>query len=85
MVTADPWAALDCLDREDPDLVLCSVTLRVGDQPLYRLLWDAQPEIKARFMLIAPPNTAARPTAALVGRPITPDILQSALDRFERQ
>jgi hypothetical protein len=77
------------LASDPPDLVLCSASLRTGRTPLFRLLWTAHPELKARFVLIVSPEdlhaplTPARQRIA-VQRPITADVITQALRRLGR-
>ncbi len=53
VLTAEPWVALDAIEAGDVDHVLCNGSLRTeGGVPIYRLLWNARPEIKPRFAFI---------------------------------
>jgi CheY-like chemotaxis protein len=57
VVTADPFEALEKVAHDDLDLVACSAALKTRDgQPIYRLLWNARPAIKSRFVLIFGPD-----------------------------
>ncbi len=91
VVTSDEWEAVDTAGEADLALVVCSVSMRtLGGTPFYRLLWNAHPEIKRRFVFItradaAPTSTLDGRTAAVVERPITRATLFSLLERFERQ
>jgi len=81
---SDAWTALDGLAAEPrPALVLCSASLLVETRPLYRMLWDAHPELKPRFMLIASPHAASEiqsPSRRLLfERPLTRERLEEAL------
>lgn len=82
-IAQDAWTALDYLALEPPDLILCSASLNVGTMPLYRLLWDAHPELKARFMLVAPSQDLGDRGGRhlLVERPLTRERLAEALRR----
>lgn len=88
VVTSDEWEAVDLIDDVDVALVLCSVSLRTASgTPLYRLLWNARPEIKKRFVFIArsdaaPPSAADKGPAAVVQRPLTRDAIAALLERF---
>lgn len=83
-LASDAWMALDGLAAEPrPALVLCSASLFVGTRPLYRMLWEAHPELKPRFMLIASPHAASEiqpPSRRLLfERPLTRDRIEVAL------
>jgi CheY-like chemotaxis protein len=82
VVTDDEWEAIDCASAEDTELVLCSATLRTrGGKPFYRLLWNARPDIKSRFVLILDPETAP-PSSAAVTRPLTKQKIADLLARY---
>lgn len=90
-VTSDEWEALDHIAAGAPVLVVCSVSLRTrGGTPFYRLLWNAHPELKQRFVFIARadagPASASAPASAssgrappVVERPITRDVIARLL------
>lgn len=85
-VTDDPWTALDYLEGDPHDLILCSASLRAGTTPVYRLLWNAHPELKPRFLLVASPSQlrdvgAASRSRTLVERPLTAERIAEALQR----
>jgi CheY-like chemotaxis protein len=87
-VTSDEWEALDQIAAGTPDLVICSVSLRTrGGTPFYRLLWNAHPELKQRFVFIArgeaaPASTTGGRAAPVVERPLTRDVIAALLERF---
>jgi CheY-like chemotaxis protein len=87
-VTSDEWEALDQIAAGAPDLVVCSVSLRTrGGTPFYRLLWNAHPELKHRFVFItraeaAPSSTTSGRAAPVVERPLTRDVIAALLERF---
>lgn len=85
-IAQDPWTALDYLALEPPDLILCSASLKAGTTPVYRLLWDAHPELKARFMLVASSQDLddGRGRQRLVQRPLTRERIAEALGRSGR-
>lgn len=87
-VTSDEWEALDHLADEGLDLVVCSLALRTrGDTPFYRLLWNARPDIKRRFVFIARADAAPVSTSAamtVVERPLTREVVLKLVDRFPR-
>lgn len=78
------WEALDAIGAAPPDLVLCSASLRAGSTLVYRLLWDAHPELESKFALIVPPD--AVPPHGLgrgaVEKPVTIDVVRALLDRM---
>lgn len=81
-IAQDAWTALDYLAVEPPELILCSASLSVGATPMYRLLWGAYPELKARFMLVAPSQDPGnRGRRRLVERPLTRERIAEALRR----
>lgn len=83
-VTDNPWTALDRLALDPPDLILCSTSLKAGSTPLYRLLWNANPPMKARFMLLATTSRVGEDRASqrrLVERPLTTERITEALRR----
>ena len=71
-----------------PDLVVCSVGLKtVGGTPVYRLLWNAHPELKTRFVFVAQAATqplSNRANAPVVERPITRAVVESLAQRVSR-
>ena len=87
-VTSDEWEALDHIAAAAPDLVVCSVSLRTrGGTLFYRLLWNAHPELKQRFVFIArgeaaPASTTSGRAAPVVERPLTRDVIAALLERF---
>ena len=87
-VTSDEWEALDHIAAGAPDLVVCSVSLRTrGGTLFYRLLWNAHPELKQRFVFIAraeaaPTSTTSGRAAPVVERPLTRDVIATLLERF---
>lgn len=91
VVTSDEWEAVDAAGEADLALVVCSVSMRtLGGTPFYRLLWNAHPEIKRRFVFItradtAPTSAADGRAAAVVERPITRETLSALLERFGHQ
>ena len=86
-VTSDEWEALDQIAAGAPALVVCSVSLRTrGGTPFYRLLWNAHPELKQRFVFIARADAAPASAPAssgrappVVERPITRDVIARLL------
>jgi CheY-like chemotaxis protein len=87
-VTRDEWEALDHIAAGAPDLVVCSLSLRTrGGTAFYRLLWNAHPELKQRFVFItradaAPASTTSGRAAAVVERPLTRDVIAELVERF---
>jgi hypothetical protein len=69
---------------ESPDLVVCSATAREGSTPVYRLLWNARPDLKARFVLLASPEQAPEGRRGVVLRPVTAATIAAALARCDR-
>jgi CheY-like chemotaxis protein len=73
--------AFEHVSSRDVDLLVASATLRAeGGEPLYRTLWRLRPALKARTVLVAPPE--ATPASAprsqpprLLERPLTRDAL----------
>jgi CheY-like chemotaxis protein len=89
-VTSDEWEALDHIAAGAPDLVVCSLSLRTrGGTAFYRLLWNAHPELKQRFVFItradaAPASTTSGRAAAVVERPLTRDVIAELVERLRR-
>jgi CheY-like chemotaxis protein len=87
-VTSDEWEALDAIAAGAPVLVVCSVSLRTrGGIPFYRLLWNAHPELKQRFVFIAradaaPASTTTGRAAPVVERPLTRDVIATLVEQF---
>jgi CheY-like chemotaxis protein len=87
-VTFDEWEALDAIAPSAPVLVVCSVSLRTrGGVPFYRLLWNAHPELKRRFVFIASADSAPASTttgrgAPVVERPLTREVIAKLVERF---
>lgn len=87
VVTTDEWEAVDQVGAPELALVVCSVTMRTrGGAPFYRLLWNARPDIKQRFVFIARADAvpASGPGAPVIERPITRDVISSLVERFTR-
>lgn len=85
VVTSDVWEALELVADPKTSLVACSATLRGPSGPLYRALWNARPELKARFFLIAdakeaPPSSQER--RHLLMRPLNAGALRGLLASF---
>ncbi|MBX3204547.1 MAG: hypothetical protein KF764_05730 [Labilithrix sp.] len=85
VVADNAWDALDAIATRPPALVLCSSSLRAGTTLVYRLLWDAHPELKARFLLIVPPGAAApdRGSQTAVERPVSVAAIDAALSSLD--
>ena len=87
-VTSDEWEALDLVEAPDLALVMCSISLRTqSGAPFYRLLWNARPDIKRRFVFIAhagvaPASSPEGRAAPVIERPLTRDAVVALVERF---
>jgi hypothetical protein len=85
IVTADPFIALEKIAMDEAiDLVFCSATMKTaGDQAVYRLLWNARPQMKSRFVLLftpaSIPSSVRCGSQAAVSRPLTMKIIAERL------
>jgi CheY-like chemotaxis protein len=90
VVTSDEWEAVDAVEAPDLMVVACSAALRTkGGTPFYRLLWNARPEIKERFVFIASPDAVpasavSSRAANVIERPVTREVLKALVARFDR-
>jgi DNA-binding NarL/FixJ family response regulator len=88
LVTTDEWEAVDLVRADEVALVVCSVSMKtLGGTPFYRLLWNARPDIKRRFVFIArpdavPSSAAAGRAAPVIERPLTREAIQELVERF---
>jgi len=60
-----------------------------GGEPLYRVLWRLNPELKSRCVLIvapnaAPPSSRSAPSR-IVERPLTRDAVATVVETFARR
>ncbi|MBX3215739.1 MAG: hypothetical protein KF850_27120 [Labilithrix sp.] len=87
VTAASAWEALDAIASRPPALILCSSSLRAGTTLVYRLLWDAYPELKSRFLLIVPPGAVVPPAAGTrtaIERPLSVASIRAALSSLDR-
>ena len=76
VVTSDAWEAVDLVAEPDWALVVCSATMKtLGGAPFYRLVWNARPDLKSRFVFIVGPDMV--PSSATDGSP--PTVLERPL------
>lgn len=78
VVTSDAWEAVDLVAEPDWALVVCSAAMQtLGGAPFYRLVWNARPDLKSRFVFIAGPEVV--PSVASDGSP--PAVVERPLTR----
>jgi hypothetical protein len=90
VVAATAFEVLDHVGADDVDLVVCSATFRADSgEPLYRLVWRMNPELKARTILLAaaesiPPSKPGSAPPRVVQRPLDKKTIETIVQRFTR-